>query len=78
MKRTPYSPDFKEQALRKVRQRGSRTQQSVASELNISLAGQPASHCLGCLRALQALSESHSFNVKETHLQTSAVPTPAR
>jgi transposase-like protein len=38
MKRTPNSPEFKEQALRKLRDRGSRTQQSVANELNISLA----------------------------------------
>jgi transposase-like protein len=38
MKRTPYSSEFKEQALRKLRDRGSRTQQSVANELNISLA----------------------------------------
>ncbi len=26
MKRTPHSPEFKEQALRKLRERGSRTQ----------------------------------------------------
>jgi transposase-like protein len=38
MKRTPHSPEFKEQALRKLRERGNRTQQSVATELNISLA----------------------------------------
>ena len=38
MKRTPHSPEFKEQALGKLRERGSRTQQSVATELNISLA----------------------------------------
>ena len=38
MKRTPHSPGFKEQALRKLRERGNRTQQSVANELNISLA----------------------------------------
>ncbi len=36
MKRTPHTPEFKEQALRKLRERGSRTQQSVADELNIS------------------------------------------
>jgi len=35
MNRKPHSPEFKEQALRKVRERGSRTQQSVADELNI-------------------------------------------
>ena len=33
----PQPPEFKEQALRKLRERGSRTQQSVADELNISL-----------------------------------------
>jgi len=38
MKRTPQTPEFKEQALRKLRERGDRTQQSVADELNISLA----------------------------------------
>ena len=32
-----HSPEFKEQALRKLRERGSRTQQSVADELNICL-----------------------------------------
>ena len=38
MKRTPHTQEFKEQALRKVRARGQRTQQSIAQELNISLA----------------------------------------
>ena len=38
MKRIPHSPEFKEQALRKLRERGQRTQQSIADELNISLA----------------------------------------
>jgi transposase-like protein len=37
MKRAPHTQEFKEQALRKLRERGSRTQQSVAVELNISL-----------------------------------------
>jgi transposase-like protein len=32
-----HSPEFKEQALRKLRERGERTQQSVADELNITL-----------------------------------------
>jgi transposase-like protein len=35
MNRKPHSPEFKEQALRKLRERVSRTQQSVADELNI-------------------------------------------
>ena len=38
MKRTPHTQEFREQALRKVRARGQRTQQSIAQELNISLA----------------------------------------
>jgi transposase-like protein len=38
MKRPRQTPEFKEQALRKLRERGNRTQQSVAAELNISLA----------------------------------------
>jgi transposase-like protein len=38
MKQTRHSQEFKEQALRKLRERGDRTQQSVADELNISLA----------------------------------------
>jgi transposase-like protein len=33
----PHSPEFKEQALRKLRERGNRTQQSVADELSIRL-----------------------------------------
>jgi transposase-like protein len=37
MNRKPHSPEFKEQALRKLRERGNRTQQSVADELNICL-----------------------------------------
>lgn len=37
MKRAPHTQEFKEQPLRKLRERGSRTQQSVAVELNISL-----------------------------------------
>ena len=37
MNRTPQSREFKEQALRKLRERGDRTQQSVADELNICL-----------------------------------------
>ena len=37
MNRTPQSREFKEQALRKLRERGNRTQQSVADELNICL-----------------------------------------
>lgn len=37
MQRKPYAPEFKEQALSKVRQRGSRTQAAVAEELNIAL-----------------------------------------
>lgn len=37
MKRAPHTQEFKEQALRKLRECGSRTQQSVAVELNISL-----------------------------------------
>jgi transposase-like protein len=32
-----HSPEFKEQALRKLRQRGERTQRSIADELNITL-----------------------------------------
>lgn len=38
MKPTPHTQEFKEQALRKLRERGDRTQQSIADELNISLA----------------------------------------
>ena len=38
MKQTRHSQEFKEQALRKLRERGDQTQQSVADELNISLA----------------------------------------
>ena len=37
MNRNPHSPEFKEQALRKLRERGNRTQQSVADEINICL-----------------------------------------
>ena len=37
MNQKTYSPEFKEQALRKLRERASRTQQSVADELNICL-----------------------------------------
>jgi transposase-like protein len=37
MNQKPHSPEFKEQALRKLRERGNRTQQSVADELNICL-----------------------------------------
>jgi hypothetical protein len=37
MKRLTQSPEFIEQALRKTRERGNRTQASVAAELNISL-----------------------------------------
>ena len=37
MNRKSHSPEFKEQALRKLRERGARTQQSVADELNICL-----------------------------------------
>ena len=37
MNKKPHSPEFKEQALRRLRERGSRTQQSVADELNICL-----------------------------------------
>ena len=38
MKRIPHPQEFREQALRKLRERGPRTQQSIADELNISLA----------------------------------------
>jgi transposase-like protein len=38
MKRTSHPQEFREQALRKLRERGPRTQQSIADELNISLA----------------------------------------
>lgn len=37
MQRNRYSSEFKEQAMSKARQRGSRTLESVANELNISL-----------------------------------------
>ena len=37
MQRNRYSTEFKEQALSKARQRGSRTLESVAIELNMSL-----------------------------------------
>ncbi len=37
MQRNRYSSEFKEQALSKARQRGPRTLESVATELNISL-----------------------------------------
>lgn len=37
MQRNRYSTEFKEQALSKARQRGSRTLESVAMELNMSL-----------------------------------------
>jgi transposase-like protein len=36
MQRNRYSKEFKEQALSKARQRGSRTLESVAKELNMS------------------------------------------
>ena len=38
MKRIPHPQEFREQALRKLRERGPLTQQSIADELNISLA----------------------------------------
>ena len=34
---TIHSPEFKQQALSKVRERGSRTLESVAKELNLPL-----------------------------------------
>jgi transposase-like protein len=37
MQRNRYTSEFKEQALSKVRQRGSRTLEAVANELNLSL-----------------------------------------
>lgn len=37
MQRNRYSTEFKEQALSKARQRGSRTLESIANELNVSL-----------------------------------------
>ena len=37
MQRNQHSPEFIEQALSKARERGSRTLQSVATELNMSL-----------------------------------------
>ena len=37
MQRNRYSSEFKEQAMSKARQRGARTLESVATELNISL-----------------------------------------
>ena len=37
MDKTSHSPAFKEQALSKARQRGSRTLGSIANELNMSL-----------------------------------------
>jgi transposase len=37
MRRNHYSPEFREQALLKARQRGQRTLASVADELNLSL-----------------------------------------
>ena len=37
MQRNRYSTEFKEQALSKARQRGSRTLESIATELNMSL-----------------------------------------
>lgn len=37
MERTRHTPEFKEQALSKARQRGSRTLDEVAAELNMSL-----------------------------------------
>ena len=37
MHRNRHSPEFKEQALAKARDRGSRTLQAVAQEINISL-----------------------------------------
>jgi transcriptional regulator with XRE-family HTH domain len=38
MKPKVHPQEFREQALRKLRERGNRTQQNVADELNISLA----------------------------------------
>jgi len=37
MQKNQYSSEFKEQALSKARQRGSRTLESIATELNLSL-----------------------------------------
>jgi transposase-like protein len=37
MIKKPHFPEFKEQALRKLRERGDRTQRSIADELNITL-----------------------------------------
>jgi transposase-like protein len=37
MRNKPYTPEFKEQVLIKVRQRGSRTLVDIAEEINISL-----------------------------------------
>ena len=81
MNRKPHSPEFKEQALRKLRERGSRTQQSVADELNICLStlkgwlqgstkaarGEVPAIAWGPSERLQALNESHALSGEALH-----------
>ena len=81
MNRKPHTPEFKEQALRKVRERGSRTQQSVADELNICLStlkgwlqgstkaarGEVPAIAWGPSERLQALNESHALSGEALH-----------
>ena len=90
IKRTPHTQEFREQALRKVRARGQRTQQSIVHELNISLPtlkgwlqanGIPArngtrpSACRRCLKAMRSAVKHYMHGAaKKTCLSTSWRP----
>ena len=67
MQRTQYTADFKQQVLSKARQRGTRTLNEVAAELNMSL---------GTLRNWLKM---HSNNAPQTVMPSSLPPSlPAR
>ncbi|WP_137940495.1 transposase [Chitinivorax sp. B] len=83
MQKKPYSPEFKEQALLKVRQRGAWTIESVAQELNMpfttlkgwmkerlrkpDLALEGLGRDWFAEQRLQALLESHALSEPELH-----------
>lgn len=83
MQKKPYTPEFKEQALLKARQRGARTIESVAQELNMpfttlkgwmqgrsrkpDLALEGLAREWSAEQRLQALLESHALSEPELH-----------
>ena len=82
MRNNKFSLELKEQALRKVRERGSQTLLELANELNVPLGtlkgwikvqtaaraavGLPADNCDAAQR-LQALNESHALSGEALH-----------